>query len=413
MDDTARNFAFFSFPRVGHIGPTLPVVRALRARGHTVTYVVGDRFGGLVAETGARTLCYPSDFPASVPRMTTSADLAEVVAAYLREGIAPLPIACTELAGRPVDVVVEDALSTVASRLVAERADCPVVRVFPGLAGNEQVPINGVEPGPGDPSLDPDHPAITAVAAELPERVRSCGLDTAELDRIRTARAAAANLVFVPRAFQPRAECFTDDFVFVGPSSAARPAAAAAGWRPRADAAKVALVTLGTSANGNPGFFRSCADAFAGTGWQVLMAGGGHMDPAEMQDMPRETEPHAWLDFDAVLPHVDVMVCQAGAGTLMDAFRHGVPVVAVPQQPDARATAERTEQLGLGRVVRGEATGTAVRDAAMAVACDGRIARNVALMEAEIRGCPGAEGAADVLERIAAGQGSGQGCNAA
>jgi MGT family glycosyltransferase len=410
VEVTGPHVAFFSFPGFGHIRPALPVVRELISRGHDVSYVVAERFAGAVGETGARVLPYASDFPASLPEVTTADELAEVVVCYLREAFAALPVAWLEFAGQRVDLVVEDALSTAVSGLVADRAGCPVVRLFPGFAGNDEVPLNGSEPEPGGPSLDAEHPAIAGFQRELPGLLGAQGISVEQLERVK-AGAVAANLVFVPKAFQPRAECFGDDFVFVGPQPpAGRPPG---GWTPPRDGSRVALVSLGTSSNSNPGFFWACGQAFAGSGWRVVMTTAGHVDAETAAAMPENVELHAWLDHHAVLPYCAVVVCQSGTGSLMDAFGHGVPVVAVPQQPDARATARHVAALGLGHVLPGDATAAAVRDAVDEVAADGAITARVAAMRDAIASAGGARRAAGVLARAAAGLASERGSDSA
>lgn len=401
MDSTGRHIAFFSFPGLGHIRPTLPVVRELIRRGNRVTYVVAERFADLVEQSGARTVRYPSTFPTSVPSLHTADELAEVVVEYIREAFAAFPAAWQEFSDSPVDLVVEDALSTAVSRFTAQRADCPVVRLFVGFGGNDEVPLNGSEPEPGAPTLTEEHPAITACQRDLLDRLRPYGLDADEIERIRVGGPTMANLVFIPREFQPRAECFDDSFVFVGPVFEDKPVTTP--WHRPPAAAKVALISLGTSSNSNPEFFHDCARVFAGLGWQLVMVTGDHLTPAEAAALPGQVQVHKWLDFDAVLPHVDLVVCQAGTGTLMEAFRHGVGVVTVPQQPDARVIARHVEQLGLGRALLGDVTGTSVRDAAVAVVEDQEVARNVARMRAAIQASGGVHAAADAMERIAVG----------
>jgi len=394
-----RHFAFFSFPGVGHVRPTLPVVSELLARGHQVSYVVADRFGDTVGETGARTIRYPSTFPPALPLVRTVDELAEVTAAYLSEAFAAWPVAWSAFDDGPPDVVVEDALSTAVSRFTAHRFGCPVVRVFPGLAGNDRVPINGSEPEPDSPRLDGEHPVITACYTGLLERLRPYGVDGERLAAIISGGEVAANLVFVPRAFQPHADYFDDSFVFAGPTADRRPAATE--WRPPSGRRTV-LISLGTSARPNPAFFRECAEAFADSDWHVVMATARHIGPAESSALPGSVETHEWLDYGAVLPHASVVVCQGGAGSLMEAFRHGAPVVVVPQQPDARAAARHVVDLGLGLALLDQTSGTAVRAAVDAVVADDHMRRRVDRMRTAIETSGGSRCAVDVLERVGA-----------
>ena len=403
VDVSGGHVAFFGFPGFGHLRPTLPVVRELLSRGHEVSYVVAERFAGVVAETGARVLTYPSAFPESMPDVHTADDLAEVLAHYLDEAYAPLAAAWPEFADRPVDLVVQDVLSTDVGTLVARRAGCGVVRLFAGFGGNDEVPLNGSETELEGPPLDPAHPALAACGERITALLGKFGLDTPP-EFPPGGGEVVANLVFVPRAFQPRPECFGDDFVFVGPTG--DDGAAADGWAAPAEDVPVVLVSLGTSSNSNPGFFTACGQAFAGTGWRVVMTTAGHVGDDLAAAMPDNVELHSWLDHRAVLPHTDVVVCQAGTGSLMDAFGHGVPVVAVPQRPEARVTAQQVERLGLGRALLDDVTGDDVRDAVLAVAADAAVAAEVAGMRAAIQASGGAKKAADVLERaVRAGDG--------
>ncbi|MGW4524761.1 macrolide family glycosyltransferase [Amycolatopsis sp. NPDC004378] len=394
MDVSARHVAFFGFPGFGHIRPTLPVVRELLARGHEVSYVVAERFAGVVRETGANVFTYHSDFPESMPDVHTADDLATVLAHYLDEAFAPLATAWRAFADHPVDLVVEDVLSTDVGGFVARRAGCGVVRLFAGFGGNDEVPLNGSETELAEP-LDPAHPVLAACGERVKARLAEFGLDSPQ-DSARGG-AVVANLVFVPRAFQPRAECFGEEFVFVGPTGGDG-GPVRGGWAPPATD-PVVLVSLGTSSNSNPGFFTACGQAFAGTGWRVVMTTAGHVGDDVAAAMPDNVELHSWLDHRAVLPHTDVVVCQAGTGSLMDAFGHGVPVVAVPQRPEARVTAQQVERLGLGRALLEDVTGDDVRDAVLAVAADRAVAAEVARMRAAIETSGGARRAADVLEQ--------------
>ena len=376
--------------------PTLSTVRLLVALGHRVSYVVPEGFASVVEAAGATPIRYRSTFPSVVPPMRTADDLAEMLGAYLHESLAALPSAWAAFLDDPVDLVVEDALSSGASRLVADRAECPVVRVFAGLAGHGEVPINGSEPSAGDPVLDPGHPVFAQLSEELSALVRSQGLEPAESERIAATLVPAANLVFVPRSFQPHADCFDESFVFVGPGV---PEPVLAEWRPPVGR-RVALVSLGTCAPSNASFFRDCAEAFAGTDWHLVMTTGGHLDPERVWDLPGSVELHTFLDHAVVLPYTKVQVCQAGAGSLMDAFARGVPVVAVPQQPDSRVVAGHVDALGLGRALLGAVTGNAVRAAVDEVSSSVDTIARVKEMSADICAAGGPARAVEVLERL-------------
>lgn len=396
---------FLSFPGFGHVGPTLPVARTLAARGHRVGVVVADRLAEQVTERvdhdgdgpPVTVLPYATTFPNAPAPPRTPAELGALVAEFQRESLAALPAVWSRFGDGPVDVVVSDALSTAVGGLVAERAGCPTVRTFPGLAGNDAVAVNGAEPEPGDPELDPADPQLDAAATHARAVLAGQGLTPDDVVRAER-RGPSANLVFVPRAFQPGHDLFDDTFHFVGPE---RPADVPRSWR-RPAGRRVALVSLGTAAPHNPEFFRSCARAFAGSGWHLVMTTSGHLSPADADRLGPDVEVHDWLDHHLVLPHADVFVTSAGAGALMQAFGHGVPVVAVPQKADAAPVARHVQALGLGRALTGTLTGELVHAAALAVADDDDARAAARRMAADIDAAGGAARAADVVERVAA-----------
>jgi len=382
------------------------MVRLLVDRGHRVSCVVPESYPGIVEAVraaGASVVLYPSSFPAVVPAIRTADELAEMYGAYARENVAALPSAWPRFADDPVDLVVDDVLSTYASRLVAQRAGCPVVCMFAGPAGNEEVPLNGSRPQPGDPVLQPDHPIFAQLQEELPKVVADQGLDPIEAEKAIAGVVPAANLVFVPRSFQPHADRFDPSYVFVGPG---QPEPAPDKWRPPAGR-RVALISLGTCARSNPRFFRDCAEAFADTDWHLVMTSGGHLDPEHAGELPGSVELHTFLDHAMVLPHADVLVCQAGSGTVMGAFSRGVPVVGVPQQPDHYPLAVHLEALGLGRaLLSADVTGAEVRAAVEAVTSSGDTIARVKAMAVDIREAGGAPCAVEVLEELACASGA-------
>lgn len=401
MDATVsrRHVVFFGFPRVGHIRPTVAVVGELVRRGHRVSCVLAERYAEMAAGTGAEIIRYASDFPANLPALDDPAGQIDAVTGFLAEYFAPLSAVRGAFDPDPPDVVVEDALSTAVSGMVAERFGCPTVRTYPTFARQDAVSLSEVLVAQAA-TLPVGHPVVQ-FWSDLRSRLRRCGLDRQQVAAMTRGRAATANLVFLPRRFQPGAEQFDDRYVFVGPVDESRERSVP--WAPTTGRS-VVLVSLGTSSRHNPHFFRECAVAFEGTGWQVVMTTSGHVVDGSAGNLPAHVETHEWLDHESVLPHTAVIVCQAGMGTLMGAFRHGVPVVAVPQQPDARENAEQVARLGLGRALLNEIDGTAVRAAVLAVAADERCRHRVAAMRAAIERSGGVSRAADLIEQLTASQ---------
>ncbi|MFI1018972.1 macrolide family glycosyltransferase [Streptomyces sp. NPDC020965] len=391
---------WFGFPAYGHIKPTLGVVEELIGRGHRVTYVVADRLAARVAETGARVVPYSSPFPESITT-TGGVDLATtMLMGFVEESFAPLETALECAAADRPDVIVHDALASDTAVAVGRRHGVPTVRTYAGFGTNDQVPLNGTENQPDQVPADPTDPRLRELGARLTARIEAAGVADLLADGMASGDDAALNVSFVTREFQIRGETFGDDYLFAGPCP--RPADYAGSWKPPESAAPVLLVSLGTSTNRRPDFFRGCAETFAETPWHVVMTLGTGVDPASLGPLPPNVEAHPWIQHPVVLEHATAFVCQGGTGSLMEAFHQGVPAVVVPQQWDAHATAQHVVDLGLGRAIPpADLDAESLRVAVDAVAADVPTRRRVEEMRRSTRRAPGAVGVAERLETIA------------
>ncbi|HEX4705755.1 MAG TPA: macrolide family glycosyltransferase [Pseudonocardiaceae bacterium] len=386
--------AFVSFPGYGHIRPTLAIVDELLARGHRVTYLVADRFADDVADTGADVVTYHSSFPEPVP---SPPDLVRMTIEFIRESFAPLRPALARFDPDPPDLIVHDALVSDTAGILSRKYGVPTVRTFPGFGGNEQVPLNGAETRPGEQALDPNDPLLVRFGSELTDSLRALDMELLAGQQLAAGANPAHNLVFVPAAFQPMVDAFDDRFTFVGPCL--RRSELNAEWTPPDAAKPLALVTLGTSANQSPEFFRTCARAFESVPWQVVMTLGRSMDPAVLGALPANVTAVNWVPHLAVLRHASVFVCQAGSGSLMESLYRGTPVVVVPRSPDSFALAERVVELGVGRMLDADRlTADQLVHTVLAVAADPSIKARVAELRRAVRAAGGASRAADELE---------------
>ncbi|MEU2603415.1 macrolide family glycosyltransferase [Streptomyces albus] len=395
-----RHVLWLGFPSYGHIKASLGMVEELVRRGHRVTYVIADRFAARVEPTGARVVPYASRFPESISATETATTM---LLAFLEESFAPLEAALRAAAEDPPDLVVHDALASDTAAALSRRHQVATVRTYAGFGSNEHVPLNGTEANPAHQPVDPHDPRLRDLSARLTARVRAAGVADLLGGRLASGDDAVLNISFVVRDFQVGGETFGDDHLFAGPCL--RPVDFEGAWSPPPGAPPVLLVSLGTTVNRRPDFFRSCATAFAGTPWHVVMTLGGGVDPRDLGPLPPNVETHPWLPHLPVLRHATAFVCQGGSGSLMEAFHQGVPAVVVPHQQDQLALARQVVDLGLGRSIGPEdLDGRTLRSAVEAVAADGGVRSRVAELSRSIRNAPGAVTVADRLEAVMAGE---------
>jgi MGT family glycosyltransferase len=212
--------------------------------------------------------------------------------------------------------------------------------------------------------------------------------------------AEALNIVTLPRPFQPDADALDERYVFVGPSIS-----------PRSDASEFPLdrlvnaptlyVSLGTVFNANPEFFDACFDAFANTGWQVVLSVGTRTDPTTLPRIPNNFLVRSHVPQLEVLERTDVFVTHGGMNSVMEAIYYGVPMVVVPQQPEQAMTAARVAELGLGVALEpGPVTAGALRDAVTTVSADPGYRGRIAHMQQAAREAGGFLHAANAIQQF-------------
>ncbi len=384
------------YPAFGHTLPMLPMIEQLVRRGCRVTATTGTDFADRVRAAGAETVTYTSHLTTSAPPDSVPPDeLAERSLRYLEEILAIGPV--LDRAADPVpDAVVFDTTLWAPSRVLAARLGRPAVQIIPTFASNEHFSVTEKLAELSTP-MDLSHPALIRFGERMAEHATDAGLPAAEIGTVYSGE-GELNVVTLAREFQVHGETFGDDHVFVGPCLGEDPGR----WAPPEDGRPVVLISLGTTVNERPDFFRHCVESFTGSGHHVVLSLGGRVKPDELGPLPPEVEAHDWIPHGDVLRHAAVFVCQGGMGSVQEALHHGVPMVVVPHHPEQRANADRIAELGLGRVLhRHTVTGELVREAVTAVDTDADVRARVLRMRDHLHASGGADRAAEAIENHA------------
>ncbi|MEU5099289.1 macrolide family glycosyltransferase [Streptomyces sp. NPDC020996] len=391
-----RHIAFFNFPAVGHVNPTVGVIEELVRRGHRVTCTVTDHFAPIMKAAGAEPVRYESVFGDFYQAPLTPEETAGEGLRSLDEAtslVAQVTPFYEDEANRP-DVIVHDFMAW-GARFFAAGHGVPLIRTYPVLAANEHFSIREKFP-----VAAPDDPRIVEAAMRLATLLPRFGLPADPMGFLTHIEKLA--LVFLPRAFQYAGETFDERFVFTGPCIAERPYQGT--WQPASPDRPVLLVSLGTSARGWPEFFRMAIEAFGDTEWDVLITVGEHTDPAALGPLPANVDVRRYAPQLDVLRHARLFINHGGMNSTMESLNNGVPMVLVPQTNEQRANALRVEELGLGRLLAKEdVTVRSLREAAERVTGDASVAERVRAMRERIRSVDGPAVAADAVEAYLAG----------
>ncbi|MEU9297378.1 macrolide-inactivating glycosyltransferase [Streptomyces sp. NPDC048266] len=391
------HIAMFSIAAHGHVNPSLEVIRELVARGHRVSYAVPASFAEKVAETGATPVVYTSTLPTDDDPDAWGTELIDNIEPFLADAVQALPqLAAAFDEDRP-DLVLHD-ITAYPAPVLAHTWGVPALSLWPNL-----VPWEGYEEEVAEPMFAELKASARGKAyyARFEAWLGEHGVDT-HPDRF-IARPRRA-LVLIPKALQPHADRVDESvYTFVGACQGER--AAQGEWQRPADAEKVVLVSLGSSFTKQPGFYRDCAEAFAGLpGWHVVLQIGKFVDPAELGDLPANVEVHSWVPQLAILRQADAFVTHAGAGGSQEGLATATPMVAVPQAVDQFGNADMLQSLGVARhLPMDEVTPERLRKDVLALLDDPEVARRAREIQESMAREGGTRRAADLIEAELAG----------
>ncbi|TCC00428.1 UDP glycosyltransferase [Micromonospora zingiberis] len=373
-----------------HIYPSLSLIRELVDRGHRVTYVVGQPLTGLVAPTGAEPIAHPSILPQGDTAWPE--DPATAMRVFLDEAIAVLPRLTAHYDADRPDLVLYD-IGGLAGPLLGARYGVPAVQLSPTM-----VAWTGYEQDMAD--------FFTALAASPTGRDYYATFDAwlaangIHEDARTFVTFPKQVLSLIPRVMQPYADRVPDAVRFVGPcldpDRLTEP-----GWAPPTDGRPVLLVSFGTAYNDQLPVYRACLDGIADSPWQVVLAIGDKVDPADLGPLPGNVEVHRRVPQLVVLAHAAAFVTHAGMGGCTEALWFGVPTVAIPQAVDQFGNAQQLVEAGVGRLLPAEeVSAETLRAAVDAVADDALVRGRLTEIRSEVRANGGTGRAADAVEEF-------------
>lgn len=395
----------FNSPLPGHVMPTVALVAELARRGHEVTYVTTDHFAPQLTAAGAQVLRYASDWPTSIEMSESAETAANGVLSLLTESAAGAAAARQRFADDRPDLILYDSSALFAGRVLSRSWQRPAVELSPTFASNEHFSLAaeverltaGVKTDAEQPPPEGElPPALAEFFTALVGFLVEYGLDPASGEEL-FQTPEALTIAFFPREFQVAGDTFDPGrYVFTGPCLGDR--SAQGEWRP-AGGRPVLLVSLGSmNYDQQRSLLETCVAAFAEIPWQVVLATGTELDPADLGSLPPHIEARRQVPQLAILRHAQVFVSHAGMGGTMEALSLGVPVVAIPQMTEQKIIARRLADLGLGQVAEAGIGAAELRSLTLEVAGDEKIASGVRQMRDRIRQAGGTARAADEIE---------------
>lgn len=377
-------------PMAGHVNPTIPLGRALEARGHEVAWAGPPEVVADVLPRDARLIRVPlaaavrDHIAARADDLRGAAALKHLVAEFLvplAECMVPGVRAAVDGFGPDVLVVDQQALAGTA---VALAGDLPWVT----SATTSALLVDPMEMLPRIKAWADGLQRDVLRGAGVPEQV-----------------AAHADLRFSPHLvlvystpeFLGRHD-LPAHFACVGPSLGDRSDTTPfdRGWfdHPGADV----LVSLGTlNWHNGARFFQVAAEAIGGLDARGVVVAPPDLVgpvPSNVLVVPRVPQ----LDL---LPRLDAVVCHAGHNTVCEALAHGVPLVVAPIRDDQPTIAAQVEAAGAGVRVMFRRVGVeGLRAAVERVLHDPALRAGAERVRRSFAAAGGADAAADHVERL-------------
>jgi UDP:flavonoid glycosyltransferase YjiC (YdhE family) len=423
-----------AMPLDGHVSPMLDVSRILIGAGHSVRFITGRAYAEAVAASGAVHVPLPDAADITGDMLDAGRErngrrltgIRFAITNTRRNFIATFPawleVLDLELE-RGVDLVVgELTVFTLGALCALPRSRRPPViscGAFPVvmLSSDTAPPMLGMLPRRDLIGRTRNRILNTVVIRGV---FRSLQSDANAFTRAHSGhplptfltewpRAADAYVQFTVLAFEyPRTDA-PSGLVFVGPLPPTPSMTPTPSWWLDVEAARTVVhVSQGTLANRDFGeLVLPTLQALADDPDVLVVVATGGRPVTDVGSVPANARAAPMLDYEQLMPHVDVFVTNGGYGSLHAALRHGVPIVAAGDTEEKVETCARVGWSGVGLNLRtGTPTPAQIKTAVREVRENPAYQRTAQHIAADIHHAPGAEGLLTVVDSVIAARGS-------
>ena len=423
-------------PFTGHVRPTVQLAAGLVAAGHRVRVLTGARFAQSVQQVGAVFLPLPtaadldeSDLSHRFPERASLDGVAAARFDMQRIFLDPMPAQLhaldAALAEEPAEVVVAEPLFLAAWPFTDRLDSPPVVTLgtMPPLSQNDAMPPVGTPLTWLGPLAAPFHRAMHRVSqralfgsvqAHGQHLLRSTGVRPPDHLFLDWPRAAAGLVQLSIPTFEPISG-WPSPVHFVGAlteTPSASPGVNRRGLDEKdqatvdqavANGVPVVHVTQGTAITSDfEQLLLPTLRALADRPVLVVATTGGRDTASLGRSLPANAVVRPWVDYDALLPKVSVMVTNGGYGGVHEALRHGIPLVLAGAQQDKAAIGTRLRRSGAGVAVASLTPGEGLLDRMVGeVLVEPRYRDPARRLAVEMAAAPGVAGAVAAVEGAA------------
>ena len=414
-------FLITTMPAIGHVNPALPLATELVKRGHEVVWHTGRVYAARVEATGARFTPF-----AQTPDFEQIPVVPDEGAKGMAVGVSIMRrLFVDRMAGQladytailekyPADVVIADMCSLGADALHARGGPVyATLGINPLITFDPEIPPFGSHRPPASTAVQRLRnrvahqmarklfmPAVTRLLNA--ERVRIGLAPLAEgVQFADVQRSPYLHLMPTTESFEyPRAN-LESQIHFVGPLLPAPPAEfqPPVWWGEFARGRRVVHVTQGTYATDPASLVRPTIQAMADDDVLVIVTSP---DPDTLGPLPGNVRVERFIPHAYLLPHVDVMITNAGYNGVLTALAHGVPLVCAGRTEDKANVSARVAWSGSGIDLRTDTPSVQqIRDGVRRVLANSSYRDNARRIQADFAGHDAPVEASALLEQLA------------
>lgn len=394
---------FFNIPSSGHINPTLPIIKQLAESDLEIVYLNAENERAKVEATGTRFIAYPPDeqFSAFFDDVPTDNFSYNALNLY-RIGRRLMPFILDTIESEKPDFIIFDSLANWGKSAAQ-------ITGIPSLAFVTTLIIT--------PDALPPMPLKT-IGMMIPQMLGALPpyfYEQWQMWRAYRTRPlfimdvlmclSDYNIIFTSRDLQPNGHNLGDSYQFVGTSIGERAEPADFPFDQLHTDRKTIYISLGTIARNNA-FIRRCFEAFRDTEIQVVFSVGQQTDIQQLGTIPENFIVENFVPQLAILDRVDGFITHGGMNSMQEALLAGVPMVAIPQQPEQAIVASRLNTLGAGIGLQltppyGDVSADDLRNAVIQILDDAQYTEKSQLLGQALREAGGAERATALLLQFA------------
>ncbi|MBK8136401.1 MAG: hypothetical protein IPK52_11270 [Chloroflexi bacterium] len=392
---------FYNVPAHGHINPSLPLVRELVARGHTVIYYATEQYRAVIEAAGAQFRAYTGISDDYFKRFGLHPGVFWRVAYYLITTTGEmLPALLDAARAEAPDYVLYDGMCTwgyFVARVLGVPAitslsllpmSAPPARdmlaLLPLLSAMTINPGLGIQAGRRSKSL-----------------ARQYGVKSLGILGITNAYGDLC-ISYTSRGFMSWTIRDADKVRFVGRVPDEQPADSFSFEHVRDR--PLIYVSFGTVNNDDTDAFKACIEAFGGGNYYVILSTGGGVALEALGPLPDNVAVYPWVPQTAVLKRAALFVTRCGVNSTHDALCFGVPMLLLPQQGDQIFVSMILEKLGAGlSLSKKQVNAPALRVAAAKLLAYPAYRARAAQVGMTIREAGGASKAANEIEAFLSG----------